>query len=109
MWFIRRARKRYRTRKGEEGTCFREARWQRMNSPIGFRGIQKDPESWVCHLLAVWPVPKALRTTVSLPSYGNISSAELLHVVNKSTFMLHLECHRFSMKCELLPLTMCAV
>lgn len=43
MWFIRRARKRYRTRKGEEGTCFREARWQRMNSPIGFRGIQKDP------------------------------------------------------------------
>lgn len=80
-----------------------------MNSPIGFRGIQKDPECWVCRLLDVWPVPKALRTTVSLPSYGNISSAELLHGVNKSTFMRHLEYHRFSMKCEPLPLTMCAV
>lgn len=102
IWFIKRTRKWSSTRSREEGTYFREPRWQRMNSPMGFRGMQKVPESWVCHLLAVRPDPKSLHAVLS-PNYDNISSTELLHVVSKRTFMLHLEFYRVLMKCEPLP------
>lgn len=95
MWFIKRARQWYRTMNREERVHFREAGWQRMNNPIGCRGMQKNFQSYLCHLLAVWPVPKSLQSAVSSFNYDNISVTELLHIVNNSTSTLHLECHRF--------------
>lgn len=41
MWFITRARERYRTKSREERLYFREAGWQRMNYPIGVKECRR--------------------------------------------------------------------
>lgn len=48
MWFIKRARKWYRTRNIGERMDFREADWQRINSPV--RHWKNAKESWILSL-----------------------------------------------------------